>query len=104
MLHLKVYMHILEERTVCAKQSLFDTSAEEGGVKVWESNDCKPVLRPILARGARGLTHWGLTLNTLRSILSSPSPRLGDSPLESEGEQQDSSGASQWLTVSSKML
>ena len=38
MLHLKVYMHILEERTVCAKQIYFDTSAEEGGVKVWEPN------------------------------------------------------------------
>jgi len=39
MLHLKVYMHILEERAVCAQQSLFDTSAEEGGVKVWEPNE-----------------------------------------------------------------
>ena len=36
-------MHIPEERTVCTKQSLFDTSAEEGGVKVWEPNDCRPV-------------------------------------------------------------
>ena len=39
MLHLKVYMHILnlEER------AFFDTSAEEGRVKVWEPNECKPV-------------------------------------------------------------
>ena len=39
MLHLKVYMHILEERTVCAQQIYFDTSAEEGGVKVWEPTE-----------------------------------------------------------------
>ena len=80
------------------------TSAEEGGVKVWEptSAETSLVLRPILARGAQGLTHWGLTLNTLLAFC--PPPRLGDSPLEFEGEQQDSSGASQWLTVSSKML
>ena len=39
MLHLKVYMHILEEDGErCAQQIYFDTSAEEGGVKVWEPN------------------------------------------------------------------
>ena len=31
-------------------------------------------------------------------------PRLGDSPLEFEGELQDFSGTSQWLKVGSKML
>ena len=64
-----------------------------------ESLGTKRARKPIFARG---LTHWGLTLNT--PLAFRPPPRLSDSPLEFEGEQQDSSGASQWLTVSSEML
>ena len=75
MLHLKVYMHILEEDGErCAQQIYFDTSAEEGGVKVWEPN----------ARGnqSRTQTNFCLGINTLginpqhtTSVSSSTSPR-----------------------------
>ena len=94
-----LYAHSGGENGVLNKfSSFFDTSAEEGGVKVWEPNE-----RGNQSRTQTNFcpTYLGVNPQHTVSVSSSPSDRLGDSPLEFEGEQQDSS---QWLTVSSEML
>ena len=87
-----LYAHSGGENGVCSTNLLRHFSGRRRSESLGTNRARKPIF-------ARGLTHWGLTLNT--PLAFRPPPQLGDSPLEFEGEQQDSS---QWLTVSSEML